>query len=71
MIRYFKVHKRITDVTDYYRCIDNNKAEVYNKKRSWWDTTIIPNAESVLDCANRYSEDYHLIHCYYQELLYI
>lgn len=60
MIRYFKVYKRITNVTDYYRCIDNEKAEVYNKKRGWWDKTIIPNAESVIDCADRYSEDYKL-----------
>lgn len=60
VIRYFRVHKRITSVTDYYRCIDNNKAEIYNKKRNWWDTTLISDADSIIDCANRYSEEYKL-----------
>jgi len=60
MTRYFKVYKKYTNVTDYYKCVDNDKAQIYNKKRGWWDTTIIPNAEAVVGCARRYPENYIL-----------
>lgn len=60
MIRYFKVYKKYTNVTDYYKCVDNDKAQIYNKKRGWWDRTSILNADSCIDCASRYPESYIL-----------
>lgn len=56
MIRIFGVHQIYTNVTDYYRCIDNGRAEIYNKKRGWWDTTDLPNPTVLISRASDYPE---------------